>query len=197
MSYLVVPHQVSDTSATVWIAALDEEDVRQRSVRLDLAGEEREIELDASGWETWESFRPEDPKSYPLVDRVLHLTSVLKSPPVRRTLDYQRVEVKRLKERTSYTLKLRVDDQKVIGAQRHLREARVTTLPAALPTKDEKPFTLLVGSCFYGPEDSEGMVGGVYHYMPEDQRPDVKVLGRLDAEVIGISSDSVESHRWV
>jgi len=176
MSYLVVPHQVSDTSATVWIAALDEEDVRQRSVRLELAGEEREIELDASEWETWESFRPEDPKSYPLVDRVLHLTSVLKSPPVRRTLDYQRVEVKRLKERTSYTLKLRVDDQKVIGAQRHLREARVTTLPAALPTKDEKPFTLLVGSCFYGPEDSEGMVGGVYHYMPEDQRPDVKVL---------------------
>ena len=63
MSYLVVPHKVSDTSATVWIAALDEKDVRQRSVRLELAGEEREIELDASGWETWESFRPEDPKS--------------------------------------------------------------------------------------------------------------------------------------
>jgi phosphodiesterase/alkaline phosphatase D-like protein len=101
---------------------------------------------------------------------------VLKSPPVRRTLDYQRVEVKPLSPRTSYSLKLRVDDEAVIGAERHLREGRVTTLPAALPKKDEKPFTLLLGSCFYGPEDPEGLVGGTYHYMPEDQRPEIKVL---------------------
>src|SRR5829696_1906635 len=131
MTFLIVPHNVSDIMATIGVGALDETDVRERSVRLELegGGEGRTIELDALGWETLESFRQEDPKSYPLVDRVLHLASVLKSPPVRRTLDYQRVEVKRLKERTSYTLKLRVDDQKVIGAQRHLREARVTTLP--------------------------------------------------------------------
>ena len=178
MSFLLVPHQVSDTAATIWVGALDEEDVRRRSVRLEFdgGGEGREIELDDSGWETWESFKPEDPKSYPLVDRLLHVVSVLKSPPIRRTLDYQRVEVRPLRARTSYSLKLRVDDQTVIGAERHLREGRVTTLPASLPTKDEKPFTLLVGSCFYGPEDSDGLVGGTYHYMPEDQRPDVKVL---------------------
>jgi len=169
---------MSDTEATVWVGALDEVDTRQRSVRLEIegGGEEREIELDASGWETWESFRPEDPESYPLVDRVLHLATVLKSPPVSRTLDYQRVEVRPLRARTSYSLKLRVDDQTVIGTERHLREGRVTTLPASLPTKDEKPFTMLVGSCFYGPEDPDGLVGGTYHYMPEDQRPDVKVL---------------------
>jgi phosphodiesterase/alkaline phosphatase D-like protein len=101
---------------------------------------------------------------------------VLKSPPVRRTLDYQRVEIKPLSARTSYSLKLRVDDQAVIGSEKHMREGRVTTLPKVLPTKGEKPFTLLVGSCFYGPEDPEGLVGGTYHYMPEDQRPDVKVL---------------------
>ena len=178
MSFVLVPHQVSDTTATIWVGALDEEGVRQRSVRLEFegGGEGREIELDASGWETWESFQPEDPKSYPLVDRLLHLASVLKSPPVRRTLDYQRVEIKPLSPRTSYALKLRVDDQTVIGAERHLREGRVTTLPAALPEKGEKPFTLLLGSCFYGPEDPGGLVGGTYRYMPEDQRPDVKVL---------------------
>jgi len=178
MSFLLVPHQVSDTSATVWVGALDEEGAGQRSVRLEIegGGEERVIELDASGWETWESFSPQDPKSYPLMDRVLHLASVLKSPPVRRTLDYQRVQVKPLRPRTSYSLTLRVDDQTVIGAERHLREGRVTTLPASLPTKDEKPFTLLLGSCFYAPEDADGLVGGTYHYMPEDQRPDVKVL---------------------
>jgi hypothetical protein len=178
MSFLLVPHQVSDTSATVWVGALDEEDVSQRSVRLEIegAGDERAVELDASAWESWESFRPDDPKSYPLVDRVLHLVSVLKAPPVRRTLNHQRVEVRPLRARTSYSLKLRVDDQTVIGAERHLREGRVTTLPAALPAEGEKPFTLLVGSCFYGPEDRGGLVGGTYHYMPEDQRPDVKVL---------------------
>lgn len=178
MSFLLVPNQVSDTAATVWIGALGEENVRQRSVRLEIegGGEEREIELDPAGWETWESFKPEDPKSYPLVDRLLHLAAVLKSRPVRRTLDYQRVEVRPLKSRITYSLKLRVDDQTVIGAERHLREGRVTTLPAALPTKDEKPFTLLVGSCFYGPEDPEGLVGGTYYYMPEEQCPDVKVL---------------------
>ena len=183
MSFLLVPHQVSATSATIWVGALDEENVSQRSVRLELessgdeSGDEgREIELDASAWETWESFRPEDPKTYPLVDRLLHLASVLKAPPVRRTLDYQRVEVRALRARTSYSMKLRVDDERVIGSERYLREGRVTTLPATLPARGEKPFTLLVGSCFYGPEDRGGLVGGTYHYLPEDERPDVKVL---------------------
>ena len=178
MSFLVVPHQVSDTAATIWVGALDEENVRQRSVRLAVEGgnEVLTIELDASAWESWESFRPEDSKFYPLVDRLLHLASVLKAPPVRRTLDYQRVEVRPLGARTTYSLKLRVDEERIIGSERLLREGRVTTLPATLPARDEKPFTLLVGSCFYGPEDREGLVGGTYHYMPEDQRPDVKVL---------------------
>jgi hypothetical protein len=178
MSYLLVPHQVTDTTATIWVGALDEEYVRRRSVRLEFEadGERREIVLDASGWETWESYRAGDPASYPLIDRLLHLASVIKSEPVRRTLDYQRVEVKSLRARTSYSLQLHIDNQTVIGAERHLREGRVTTLPTALPTKDKRPFTLLVGSCFYGPEDPEGLVGGTYHYMPEDQRPDVKVL---------------------
>ena len=81
-----------------------------------------EIEVDASAWETWESFRPEDPMTYPPVDRLLHLASVLKAPPVRRTLDYQRVEVRALRARTSYSMKLRVDDEKVIGSERYLRK---------------------------------------------------------------------------
>jgi hypothetical protein len=178
VSFLLVPHQVSDTSATIWVGALNEENVSQRSVRLELesGGEEREIELDASAWETWESFRPEDPKTYPPVDRLLHLAFVLKAPPVRRTLDYQRVEVGALRARTSYSMKLRVDDERVIGLERYLREGRVTTLPALLPARGEKPFILLVGSCFYGPEDRGGLVGGTYHYLPEDEHPDVKVL---------------------
>jgi hypothetical protein len=105
------------------------------------------------------------------LDRVL----VIESPPVIRTLDYQRVEVKALRPGTSYALKLRVDNQSVIGLERHLRQGRVATLPAVLPDKDEKPFTLLLGSCFYGPHNQEGMVGATYHYIAEGQRPDIKV----------------------
>ncbi|HEX2183165.1 MAG TPA: hypothetical protein VHH10_12855 [Rubrobacteraceae bacterium] len=176
MPFLVVPHQVSDTAATVWVGALDEKEVRRRHVRLEVEGGGERGEVDVSGWETWESFSPQDPKSYPVVDRLLHLATVLKAPPVRRTLDYRRVEVGSLRPRTPYALRLRVDDQTAIGAERFLREGRVTTLPATLPAGDEKPFTLLLGSCFYGPQDRGGLVGGTYHYLPEDQRPDVKVL---------------------
>jgi phosphodiesterase/alkaline phosphatase D-like protein len=57
-----------------------------------------------------------------------------------------------------------------------LRVGRTTTLPATLPKEGEKPFTLLVGSCFYGPEDPDGMVGTTYRHIPRDRRPDVKVL---------------------
>jgi len=46
----------------------------------------------------------------------------------------------------------------------------------ALPSKGEKPFTLLLGSCFYKPEDEDGMVGKTYHRLSEDRRPDVKIL---------------------
>ena len=47
MSFLLVPHQVSDTAATIWVGALDEEGVRHRSVRLEFeGGERREVELD-------------------------------------------------------------------------------------------------------------------------------------------------------
>jgi hypothetical protein len=51
MSFLVVPHQVSDTAATIRVGALNEENVSQRSVRLAVEGgnEERTIELDTCG----------------------------------------------------------------------------------------------------------------------------------------------------
>jgi hypothetical protein len=80
-------------------------------------------------------------------------------------LDYQRVIISGLQPGTRLPVRLLVND-------RPQADARVTTLPAQLPTLADKPFTVLLGSCFCQREDAEG-VG-------------VKVLrrglaGRLDA----------------
>jgi hypothetical protein len=179
MTFLLVPHQVTATAATIWVGAIDERDVGARSVRLEIGGEGdgRVIELDGSGWEWWQSFQDDDWKRFDPLNRTLYRAlALIRSKRMPRKLDYQRVKVSGLEPRTSYSVQLRIDNQKTVGADKYLREGRVTTLPAVLPTKDEKPFTLLLGSCFYGPEDATGMVGATYRYLPEDERPDIKVL---------------------
>lgn len=184
MQFILVPHQVTDTTATIWVGAVHEkEDVHQDdvwrrlvSIELDDGSEKSVTELDASKWTRWQSYNPGDEDKYHFLDRFLNRVLVIKPSPVIKTLDYQRMDLEALKPRTSYSLNLRVDDQLAIGNERHLREARVTTLPSALPGKGEKPFTVLLGSCFYKPEDEGGMVGKTYHRLPEDRRPDVKVL---------------------
>lgn len=178
MTFLLVPHEVTDTTAKIWVGAIDEPYVQDRYLALEFGTDDESdvVELDRSDWSTWESYRPSDPNSYPPVDRLLHRLFA-KSPPVVRTLDYQRVKLEQLRPRTSYSLKLRVDGRKRVGGmEKHLREARVTTLPMSLPTEGEKPFTVLVGSCFYGPEDPYGMVGTTYRHIPEDEHPEVKFL---------------------
>lgn len=173
MAFLVVPHGVTDTTAEVWVGAVGETPVRERSVVLEFG--DREIELNADAWSAWESYSPADPASYPPLDRLLHRV-LPQSDPVVRTLYYQRAKVERLEPRTSYPLRLRVDGRHVTGPEMGLREGRVTTLPTELPVGAERPFTLLLGSCFYGPEDRDGAVGKTYRDIPEDNRPDVKML---------------------
>jgi hypothetical protein len=55
-------------------------------------------------------------------------------------------------------------------------DARLTTLPTHLPSLDEKPFTVLLGSCFCKREDGEGAVGRTYVQLPAGASPDVKIL---------------------
>ena len=84
-------------------------------------------------------------------------------------LDYQRVTIPGLQPRTLLPVQLLVNGQ----AQ---AEARLTTLPDHLPTLDEKPFTVLLGSCFCQREDAEGTVGRAYAQLPAGARPEVKIL---------------------
>lgn len=141
MAYLVVPHEVSATAATIWIAALDEPFA---SGRIRLISHLGEHPLTAT-WEHWDSR-----------DGTHHL-------------DYQRVTIPDLQPRTPLTVQLLANGQPQA-------DASLMTLPSQLPTLEEKPFTVLLGSCFCKREDAEGAVGQTYGQLPTGSRPDVKIL---------------------
>jgi hypothetical protein len=84
-------------------------------------------------------------------------------------LDYQRVTLTGLQPRTRLAVQLLVNGQPQA-------DARLTTLPTHLPSLDEKPFTVLLGSCFCKREDGEGAVGRTYVQLPAGAGPDVKIL---------------------
>nr|MBA2713129.1 hypothetical protein [Rubrobacteraceae bacterium] len=180
MAYMLVPHQVTDTTATIWVGVADEnEHGRQQvmGIEVDDGTETRTVALDASGWDTWKSYSQGDDAHYARLDRLLdRVLEVLKRPQIIRTLDYKRITLDNLRPRTSYSLTLHIEGQAATTSEMHLREARVTTLPAALPDQGQKAFTVLLGSCFYGPNDEEGMVGRTYYHLPKDRRPDIKIL---------------------
>jgi hypothetical protein len=84
-------------------------------------------------------------------------------------LDYQRVVITGLQSRSRLAVQLLVNGQSQA-------DARLTTLPTHLPSLDEKPFTVLLGSCFCKREDGEGAVGRTYVQLPAGASPDVKIL---------------------
>lgn len=84
-----------------------------------------------------------------------------------RRISFCRVLLTGLDPRRTYPLRLRVGRWVVA-------DGSLTTLPDRLPVAGEKPFTVLLGSCFYRAEDREGAVGRQYALLPE--RPDIKIL---------------------
>jgi hypothetical protein len=89
--------------------------------------------------------------------------------PGGRSVAIQRIVVGGLQPRTRYELELRRDDRRVANGS-------VTTLPASLPVPGERPFTVMLGSCFYSRADAMGSVGNVYFHVPAALQPDVKFL---------------------
>ncbi len=82
---------------------------------------------------------------------------------------YQRVRLDNLTQATAYNLALRVGGQ--VRA-----DGSFTTIPWRLPNQAERPFIVLLGSCFYRAGDPEGRVGQTYKHMPEGARPNIKFL---------------------
>lgn len=146
MPYLLVPQEVSATTAVIWIGVIDEDFDPER--------------FDPAQWVLRSDIGPH--ALHPQWQRWVSRNGA-------HRLAYQRVTLGNLQARRAYAVTLHVN-----GEPR--ASARVTTLPARLPTVDEKPFTVLLGSCFCRREDKAGTVGRTYSQIPAGARPEVKLL---------------------
>lgn len=85
------------------------------------------------------------------------------------TLDYRRDILTNLEPRKTYRVELRGPD----GSPR--ADGEFTTLPNPLPTLDDKPFTVLLASCFCVDQDQAGKLGNAFSKLPSGEQPDVKI----------------------
>ena len=69
-----------------------------------------------------------------------------------------------------------VPPSQTISAPARRSNCKRPSARAHLPTFEEKPFTVLLASCFCKREDDEGAVGRTYAQLPAGSRPDVKIL---------------------
>jgi len=86
-----------------------------------------------------------------------------------RTLRVQRVPLNGLAARSRHELRL-VDRGQVVAT------ASATTMPGYLPSPGERPFTLLLGSCFSVAQDPAGAAGATVSRLPAEARPELVVL---------------------
>lgn len=141
MPFLVVPNEVSQNSAIVWVAAINENFDPAVTV-LKYGAIEKSLN------NGWRDFATRDGSN---------------------RIRYQRVTLDNLEQRKWYPLALRVGgEQKADGS--------VITLPDRLPNAGDRPFTVLLGSCYFGREDKAGAVGQTFLQLPEDAKPEIKIL---------------------
>ena len=86
-----------------------------------------------------------------------------------RSIQFRRLTITGLLPRGRYRFELRLDGRVV-------SDATATTLPDRLPSLDERPFTIMLGSCFARSADGAGNAGRAYSLLPADAQPDVKIL---------------------
>lgn len=139
MPYLVFPLEVSATTATVWVGAINE---NFNPAQVSLIVEQTPVALSA-----WEQWRSEDNE---------------------RRVDFQRVTLENRLPDTSYKLACLVNGQVKSTAQ-------TRTLPAQLPAPGQRPFTMMLGSCFYEPND-KGRLTSAFRQLPDGAKPHVKVF---------------------
>src|SRR5437870_2023725 len=141
MAFLIIPNEVSSNTATIWVAAINENFDPATTV---LEYGTDQLALNAG----WTDFVTEDKKN---------------------RISYQRITLNNLSPRKWYPLVLRVaGDQKADGS--------VITLPDRLPNASDRPFTVLLGSCYFGREDKFGDVGRTYLNLPNQAKPEIKIL---------------------
>lgn len=83
-------------------------------------------------------------------------------------IQFQELPINTLNSDTKYTI--------LVTSNVGSFAAEINTLPATLPKTGERPFTILLGSCFYLGNDSNGDAGRCFSGLPENCRPHVKIL---------------------
>ncbi len=89
-------------------------------------------------------------------------------PAARQTVWTQTVDLDGLAPGTTYTVTCEIQGQRAA--------CRVTTPPEALPREPDRPFTILLGSCFAWFQDEEGLAGVSVSRLPGLFRPDLKIF---------------------
>jgi hypothetical protein len=84
-------------------------------------------------------------------------------------IQYREFEITGLAPRQTYSFALVVDSRRVA-------EAKVITLPEELPPRGDKPFIVLLGSCFSRLQDEECKVANTFFHLPLCAKPDVKIF---------------------
>ena len=87
----------------------------------------------------------------------------------KRRVQIRRVRFSGLGERSRRRVELRRGAEVVANAT-------MGTLPRTVPALEDRPFTILLGSCFAQKKDGAGNVGRTFALLPSDVRPDVKLL---------------------
>lgn len=172
MTFIIVPHEIGATTATLWVGATCEGEVSKRPMRLDLNGESHPVD---GKWRKWQTFKDSDRNGFEPTDRLLH-DVISNGGKIEECIHYQRVELPDLRANAQYQANLIVDNEEATGSDGRLRSCSFRTLPPKLPEAGKDTFNILLGSCFYRKCDPDGLVGKTFAKLPKGHRPHVKVL---------------------
>ena len=141
MSFLLIPNEVAEREASVWIGVINEA-LDPKTLSLRYGGE-----------------------NVPLADGWIKFTT--KSE--RNSLFYQYLKIQNLQPGSEYFFEL-------VSGNRSLTRASVRTFPIALPNVAEKPFTVLLASCFCSSRPGSNALGAAYLKLREREKIDLKIL---------------------
>jgi len=147
MTLLLVPHEVGSDRVQLWVGAIDEP------------------ATDAASLSVVAVTGPGAPRSTAVEQWDGTVTARA------RSVLFRRLWIDGLQPRGRYRFELRRT-----GDAEAVATATAATLPVLLPALDERPFTIMLGSCFARAADGAGNAGRAYSLLPPDLQPDLKIL---------------------
>ncbi|EYF01645.1 hypothetical protein [Chondromyces apiculatus] len=153
MTLMLVPHEVTDDAATVWVGALGHAPLSSTSPSPPTPTLPTALSIDT------------DAPPVPLHGRWQRFEVEPGGP----TLHYLRHTFTGLEPATDYRVTLHDDTASPLTA-------RTRTLPRRLPHRGEPAFTVLLGSCYYLQGASSRALQTAIKRLPAERLPDLKIL---------------------